>query len=119
MRRLMAIAAVGEALTGLTLLVHPPLVARLLVGAEVEGAAIVMGRTAGAALIGLGVACWPGSRALGARAGMLTYSTLVAIYLAYLGVSGQATGVLLWPAVGLHVALSLLLTRAGVRVEPR
>jgi len=40
---------------------------------------------------------------------MLTYGSAVALYLAYLGLSGGPSGVLLWPAVALHAALSLLL----------
>jgi hypothetical protein len=43
---------------------------------------------------------------------MLTYSTLVMLYLAYLGFAGGLTGVLLWPAVALHVVLSILLGSA-------
>jgi hypothetical protein len=40
---------------------------------------------------------------------MLTYSVLVTLYLAYLGLAGGSTGVLLWPAVVLHVILTALL----------
>jgi hypothetical protein len=58
---------------------------------------------AGIALIALGIACWPGPPLLG----MLTYS---ALYLAYLGLAGGLTGVLLWPAVILHAILTALLT---------
>ncbi|WP_245425480.1 hypothetical protein [Phyllobacterium brassicacearum] len=44
--------------------------------------------------------------------GMLTYSIVVMLYLAYLGFAGGLTGVLLWPAVTLHAILSILLGRA-------
>jgi hypothetical protein len=60
---------------------------------------------AGIALIALGIACWPGPP----LAGMLIYGGLVALYLAYLGFAGTFTGVLLWPAVVLHLILTLLL----------
>jgi hypothetical protein len=40
---------------------------------------------------------------------MLIYSTVVALYLAYLGFAGAFTGVLLWPAVVLHLILTMLL----------
>ena len=63
----------------------------------------------GIALIALGVACWPGTPLLG----MLTYSAAVTLYLAYLGVTGNSTGMLLWPAVALHVILTVLLARAA------
>jgi hypothetical protein len=90
------------------LLIAPSLVARLLLGEELSGIAIPVARVAGIALIALGVACWPG----GALAGMLTYSVAVTMYLAYLGFTGDSTGILLWPAVILHVILTVLLARA-------
>jgi len=100
--------ALGEAATGLALLVVPSLAGQLLLGAELVGVAIIMARMAGIALIGLGIACWPGSPLVG----MLTYGADVALYLAYLGITGDATGVLLWPAVILHVILTAALTQA-------
>jgi hypothetical protein len=63
----------------------------------------------GIALIALGIGCWLGSTAL---CGMLTYGALVTVYLAYLGLVGGFTGVLLWPAVVVHTLLTALLTRA-------
>jgi hypothetical protein len=42
---------------------------------------------------------------------MLVYSALVTLYLAYLGFAGIA-GIMLWPAVALHLVLSILLGRA-------
>src|SRR5258708_2376910 len=113
MKKLLLLAAVGEAATGLVLLVCPPIVVRLLFGADIAGAGIVMSRIAGIALIALGVACWPGRTAL---CGMLTYSALATAYLAYVGIRGQCTGPLLWPAVVLHAALTLLLARAWFKV---
>jgi hypothetical protein len=40
---------------------------------------------------------------------MLTYGALVTVLLAYLGFAGSLTGVLLWPAVVLHLILTALL----------
>jgi hypothetical protein len=40
---------------------------------------------------------------------MLIYSTFVMLYLAYVGSADGLTGVLLWPAVVLHVILTALL----------
>ena len=82
MKKVLALAATGEAALGLVLLAYPPIVVRLLFGADIAGAGIVMSRIAGIALIALGVACWPDSTAL---AGMLTYSAAVTLYLIYLG----------------------------------
>jgi hypothetical protein len=46
---------------------------------------------------------------------MLTYSASVTLYLAYLGLAGGFGGVLLWPAVVLHLVLTTLLARASTR----
>jgi len=108
MKRALIFAAVGEASTGLALLIVPGLVGRLLLGEELTGIAIPVARVAGIALVGLGIACWPGTP----RAGMLTYGAAVTVYLACLGFTGGSTGILLWPAVILHVILTVLLARA-------
>jgi hypothetical protein len=107
MKGLLAAAAAGEAATGLALMLLPSAVGQLLLGAELSGEAAVVARVAGIALMALAIACWPGPP----RLGMLAYSTAVAAYLAYLGSSGAASGALLWPAVGLHLILSILLAR--------
>ena len=112
-KKLLALAAVAEAATGLPLLVDPAIMARLLLGIDdLTGGAVVIARVTGIALIGLGLSCWPGSTAL---AGMLTYSGGVALYLALVGLGGEWVGVLLWPAVGLHAVLTGLLALAWVR----
>ncbi len=111
MKKMLALAAAGEAALGLVLLVYPPIVVRLLFGAEIAGAGLVMSRVAGIALIALGVTCWPGTPLVG----MLTYSAAVTLYLAYVGFACGLTGILLWPAVVLHVILTALLTRALTR----
>ena len=85
MKKLLALAAAGETVFGLVLLAYPPIVVRLLFGAEITGAGAVLSRMAGIALIALGLACWQGSTTAQALWGMLTYSLLVTLYLAYLG----------------------------------
>jgi hypothetical protein len=45
----------------LALLIVPGLVGRLLLGEELTGIAIPVARVAGIALVGLGMACWPGT----------------------------------------------------------
>ena len=64
-------------------------------------------RVCGIALIALAVACWHSP-----LIGMLTYSGLVTLFLAYIGFAGTTRGVLLWPAVGLHLIMTALLARA-------
>jgi hypothetical protein len=119
MRAVLVLAAVGEAATGLALLIVPSLVGRLLLGEELTGIAIPVARVAGIALIALGVACWPGSdadrspsRALRA---MLCYSLFTTLYLAYLGIGGERVGSLLWSAVAIHAILTTLLVRAWLK----
>jgi hypothetical protein len=113
----LAVAAVCEAATGLALLAYPPIVIRLLLGAEISGVGEVASRFAGIALIGLGVACWPSGSAYQALHGMLTYGALAALYLTYVGFRGQGAGVLLWPAVAVHAILIILLLRALRRMS--
>ena len=48
---------------------------------------------------------------------MLTYSAAVTLYLAYLGFAGGLSGILLWPAVVVHVILTALLTRASTSAK--
>ncbi len=95
LKKLLTLAAIGETATGLALLIVPSLVVRLLFDTEILGVGVVMSRLAGIALIGLGVACWPGKPLVG----MLTYGAAVTLYLSYLGTRGNWVGPLLWPAV--------------------
>jgi hypothetical protein len=111
-RSVLGIAAAVEAVTGLLLIVVPHLLAKLLLGAEVTGVAVVIGRVAGIALLSLGVGCWFGRQeATGgwALAAMLLYNVLVTLYLAWVGLGAEFVGVLLWPAVVVHAALTVLL----------
>ena len=106
MKKVLTIAAVAEAAMGVALIVIPSLVVRLLLGSQLAGVANPLARVAGIALLALGVACFPGCTAL---CGMLTYSLLATAYLFYLAVRGEWAGPLLWPVVGLHAILTLLL----------
>ena len=111
MNKVLNVAAIAEAATGLGLLIVPSLVGQLLLGEALTGVAIPAARVTGIALIALGIACWPGPPLVG----MLIYSSLVTLYLAYVGFAGGFTGVLLWPAVALHVILTALLARDALR----
>jgi hypothetical protein len=110
MKWVLVFAAVSEAATGVALLIVPSLAGQLLLGADLTGVAVTVARVAGIALIALGIACWPGTPLLG----MLTYGAAVTLYLAYVGLSGDSSGMLLWPAVVLHVILTALLTRLSM-----
>jgi hypothetical protein len=60
MNKPLAFAALAEAATGVAIFVAPSLVARLLLGTELSGVAVAVGRVAGISLLSLGFACWPG-----------------------------------------------------------
>src|SRR5229473_245556 len=92
MKSALTLAAVGEAATGLALVIVPSFVWQLLLGEQLTGVAVPVARVSGIALIALGIACWPGPPLVG----MVTYSAFVTVYLAYLGFAGGLTGVLLW-----------------------
>ena len=77
----------------------------LLFGQALGGIAVPVARVAGIALIGLGIACWPGPP----KAGMLIYGSAVSLYLAFVGFAGGSARILLWPAVILHAILSVLI----------
>ena len=126
-RTLLALGAVGEAATGLVLMVAPGTFVGLLLGAELSGVGTAVGRLAGVALLALGIACWPAPRPATGQAAalraLLTYSLLATIYLLGLGLGGVLVGRLLWPAVMVHALYTVLLGRAwlgrsGSRFNP-
>jgi thiol:disulfide interchange protein len=113
MKPLLILTALIEAATGLALLVVPVFVVKLLLGAEISGAAIPLGRVAGIALLALGVACWLAGNdsknraAKGLVVAMLVYNFGVAIILAVAAIQSHLVGIALWPAVILHVAMGV------------
>ena len=107
MKKLLVAGALGEAAFGVFVFVVPGLGLALLFGSEPNAGAVIMTRVAGIALVGLGIACYPGGARNGLY-GLLVYSILVMLYLIAVGIGGAA-GVLLWPAVVVHAVLSVLL----------
>jgi hypothetical protein len=108
MKKILLFASVSEAMTGLALLLVPAFVGKLLLGEELIGISIPLARSFGISLIALGVACWPKCSAI---LGMLAYSLLITIYLSYVAIQGEFVGKFLWPAIVLHIILTLLLLR--------
>ena len=112
-RKIIAFAAIVEVSTGLALMVVPDIVAPLLLGADLSGVGVVLGRCFGIAVVALGLACWPRPQRAEddspAFRAMLTYNVLIALFLAYLGTLGHLRGFLLWLAVALHAVVALLL----------
>ena len=113
MKRLLTLTALIEAATGLGLIALPAVVVRLLLGAEISGAAIPLGRVAGVALLALGVACWLASydkescAARGVVSAMVLYNLGATVVLGAAGLGSQPSGVALWPAVVLHAAMAV------------
>jgi hypothetical protein len=121
MRRILLFSASVEVGTGLALLIIPGIVLTMLVGADVSDEWLPLGRCFGVGILALGVACWPERQRAESDSpafrGLLTYNTLIALYLASLATRGQWHGEFLWPGAVLHalVALSLLLAWRGQR----
>jgi hypothetical protein len=117
-KRLLAFAAIVESITGLALMAQPALVARLLLGADLSGAGLAVGRVAGCGLLSLGLACWPRREAaLPALRAMFTYNLLVGAYLAFLRLGGELVGMLQLPVMALHTVLALLFGTVMVRAR--
>jgi hypothetical protein len=115
-RKILAVAAVLEAGTGLALMIDPTIVVRWLLGSELADVGPALARCFGIALVALGLACWPrlhGDIGSSASRGMLIYNALIALYLGYLGAVGHMGGPLLWPVVALHAVVALLLIWTG------
>jgi hypothetical protein len=113
MKSLLKLTALIEAATGLGLVIVPAVVVRLLLGGELLGAGIPLGRIAGVALLALAVACWLASSdtqscaARGIVSAMVLYNLGVALILSLAGIQSQPVGLALWPAVILHAALTV------------
>jgi hypothetical protein len=102
-------AAVEAAATGLILLLSPVLFGRLILGAELSEPGQALGRLTGIALLGFALTCWPAPSAPSVTRAMLTYNLLATLYLSYLGIEGPSVGLLLWPAVAMHLLFTVLL----------
>jgi hypothetical protein len=107
------VTAFVEVGAGFCLLVLPAVAIALLLGlthAALE--TLLVGRVAGAALLGIGIASWLArddhltSAQLGLLIGILFYNATVSVLLAFAGIGLGMAGVALWPAVVLHTALA-------------
>jgi hypothetical protein len=113
MKLLLKLTALVEAGTGLGLVAVPGVVVRLLLGGELSGASISLGRVAGVALLALAVACWlassdtPSCAARGIVSAMVLYNLGVALILSMVGIQSQPIGIALWPAVILHAIMTV------------
>ena len=110
-------AAIEAAATGLILLVSPALFGRLIFAAELTEPGRALGRLTGIVLLGFALTCWPVPLAQSVTQAMLVYNLLAAIYLCYLGIAGTTVGLLLWPAVVLHLLFTVLLAVEGMAAK--
>jgi hypothetical protein len=112
-KSLLTATAAIELAAGVAFLTEPSFPVGLLLGEALGSAAsIVIGRVAGAALVAIAVNCWlereakpEGSRGL--LAGLLIYNIAVPMLLVHASVVGRMNGVILWPAVVLHLLFAL------------
>ena len=113
MKKLLILTALVEVPTGLALLIVPAIVVKLLLGAEISGAGIPLGRVAGIALLALGVACWSARgdtqncAARGLVAAMLVYNFGAVTVFLMAAFGAKEIGIALWPAIILHTAMGV------------
>jgi fatty acid desaturase len=119
MRWVTTAVAVEVAATGVVLLLSPALFGRLIFGDELSDPGQALGRLTGIALLGFALTSWPDPSARSIARAMLTYNLLATIYLGYLGILGTLVGVLLWPAVVLHLLFAVLLAAERARDNDR
>jgi hypothetical protein len=107
------VTPVVEVGAGGCLLLFPVSAFELLLGvSQATPEATFVGRVAGAALLALGVAsCLArndsrSSEQVGLFAGLLFYNCAVSVLLVYAALGMSMTGIALWPAVALHIALA-------------
>ncbi len=113
MKRLLIVTAVIELGAGLALLGLPSATVALLLGSPLDApAAVALGRLAGAALFALGIACWlahydaESCTAGGLVSAMVLYNLGAVVILGVAGIQLRPVGIALWPAVGLHTAMT-------------
>jgi hypothetical protein len=111
-RQLLTIATLAECLAGVALVVTPDAGVTLLLGAEPGAVGLMVARIAGVALLALGIACW-GARADSGGAAQTGTLRAITIYNAGAGLlliafvaTGKASGVAVWIAGMLHLALA-------------
>ena len=113
MKHLLIATAVVEVGTALALLIAPVIAVRLLLGAEISGAAIPIARVTAAALLALGVVCWlarldaQSRAARGLGAAILIYDLGAVLVLGAAGIQLPTAGINLWMAVVLHAAMGI------------
>ena len=111
---LLRITAVLEGATALGFLVVPSLPSALLFGeAPQVGLGAILGRFVRALMLSLAIVCWlagndaTSSAARGVVKAVLVYDQVATVLLAYSRLGLGLGGIVLWPAVAVHVALAV------------
>jgi ribosomal protein S18 acetylase RimI-like enzyme len=106
--------AIIEAGAGFALLGFPSRAVELLLGAPlVAPDALTVARVGGAGLLTLGAAFWlaRGDTQSRAARGLVTavvlYNVAVVFILGFVGIRSERVGLVLWPAVALHIAMTI------------
>ena len=115
MKKVLVLAAIGEAATGLGAADCSVARSPVVVRSGTDRSFHPSSARARHRLDRIGVCLLAAATAHFAR--MLTYSALAMAYLLYLGIRGEWVGPLLWPAVVLHAVLTLLLARAWCKTR--
>jgi hypothetical protein len=120
MRTLLVATALVEGVAGVALVALPSRLATLLLGSSLDApAALTLARVAGVALVALALTCWltrqdgPSHAARGLVAALALYHTGVAIVLAYAGIGLALSGLVLWPTVLFHAAMTVWCLRTS------
>ncbi|MEI9973236.1 MAG: hypothetical protein WDO73_15030 [Ignavibacteriota bacterium] len=117
-RIIVTVAAWIEILVGISFLVAIGGQSNALFGVAPEGVAVLFGRLAGVALIGLGLVCLP-SKVTGAEPGagrgLFIFNLVAAIFFVWVAVGTAFHGFMLWPVVMLHAVLTIALAPQVLR----
>jgi hypothetical protein len=117
------VSGVIELATGCALIAAPSVVIQALSGSPSDQAGWIVGRVLGGALLALGVvAMVPGSTSAdrGVTLALAVYNTSTTVILVVAGANGNADGLLLWPAAGVHATLGVALVVGHIaRPRPR
>jgi hypothetical protein len=121
MRRALIISAIEAGATGLFLMISPTLFAKLVLGSDISDVGQALGHLGGLVLFSFAIATWPTSEdspSAPAIRAMLFYNLVATGYLAHLGIAGKLVGVLLWPAVIIHLILTVIVGYEWVKDLP-
>jgi ABC-type transport system involved in multi-copper enzyme maturation permease subunit len=114
LKNLLTVSAIIEFSVGLAFLSFPSFTVSLLLGSTpITPVVSVLARVLGLALLALGITCWLSRRywqnhfTRVIAGGMLVFNTGSTLILAYAALGLAISGIGLWPAVLLHLAMAI------------